>query len=344
MGGVEVSNHARVAAYVNNVGIPGVTMPTTCACSLLDDGFDTPFTDEAPWWEPTRPESAEFLGLYITDIEVPSTFSRDVSQVRRNGSQLSPLTMKGQLLQVSGIMNATSAEGMEYGQRWLREVLRGGTCNPFEAVNDTAIVLTSCPEESYEQDTAYRHYLNTGLVDGPVFGQIGNLPRNRAQSAAFILSSSFPYAYHAPTTCLDAEPLTGTLSCSLTTPAWMGEGAFTIDVTNTGTTDVTDLVIEGKISVDGTCPVTGDADLVPPSWTYTIPTLEPEDRVVIDGARLRADWYDASHKLARSALSLIDWEGPFVYPEVGPCTTMCLEISAAGGTAEVTVDTRLREA
>src|SRR5688572_7661461 len=43
----------------------------TCWCAALDgagdDGYLSPAADPAPWYESTRPESGEFLGLLLDD-------------------------------------------------------------------------------------------------------------------------------------------------------------------------------------------------------------------------------------------------------------------------------------
>ena len=109
------------------------------------------------------------------------------------------------------------------------------------------------------------------------------------------------------------------------------------------TTATTNIVITGQISLDGGCPVTGDGASVPPTFTYTIPTLAAEDRIVIDGTTRRITYYDASDKFATSGLPYITFSGPFIWPDVGPCTTMCLTITSSGGAATATVDSYLRE-
>lgn len=341
---MEIANHARVAAYVSNVGIPGADMPSSCACAVLDDGFDLPQTDPAPWYAETRTESAEFLGLYAASIVPQGTGSRSATPVSGRRSSLSRLKRKGRILQVAGLMQASTSEGMDYGERWLTEALRGGPCDDDGCPTVDLIILPACSEDGY--DDGFRTLVNVGLLEDPVFKQVGELPECHVQEASFLLMSSMPYFYHPATRELDAVVLTygEELAASLTTPDWMGEGTFVIDVTNVATTSTTDIVIQGQLSLDGSCPVTGDGTSVPPSFIYTIPELEPEDRIVIDGMRREVRLYDASTKTSTPDLTLIDWEGPFIWPDVGACATMCVTITGNGGDANVTVDSVLREA
>lgn len=350
--GVEVSNEVRVADYVNNVGVPHVTMSRECPCPALDfgyGGYDTPATDPAPWQEDTRPESNDFLGFRAEGIELPPVFSRNIKQRGGNGSAVSSLIAKGRVLGVSGSMWASSAEGMAYGERWLSEVLRGSPCVGGGCPADDLKILPACPElESYEDDRYFRTLVNVGVVDGPLFSPLQSPNHEHTiQQAAFTLVSTQPWLYHPPTRCLDAEILSpyyaGSLGCALTTPEWMGEGTFVIDITNIGTSNMEDITITGQISLSGSCPVSGTGTSVPYTFSYTIETLEPEDRIVIDGMRRQVRHYDASEKTAASGYSHITFTGPWKWPDVGPCTTMCLNIDTVAGEGEVTVDSVLRE-
>lgn len=348
LGGVEVSNGYRVATYASNIGVYGTTMGVDCQCPQLDDGFSTPTDDPAPWYEPTRPESADFLGFWMYGGELQPVTARSVGQNGHRSSTLSPLTMKGRILQGQGLMIATSAEGMYYGQSWLTEVLRGSPCADGDCPSDDLIILPACPElPGYDESRYFRTIVNAGVVDGPVFAP--TIRRQYiAQQASFVLASTQPWLYHPATRCLDAEILADyyaaqVLSCALTTPEWMGEGTFRVELENVGNMDATDITITGQISLDGTCPVSGLGTSVPPSWSYTIPTLAPEDKLVIDGARRQVLHWDASEKFYRNGLSQVDFTGPWRWPDVGVCTTMCMSIDIVQGEVATTVDSFLRE-
>lgn len=347
LAGQEVSNHARVANYINNVGLPVALydVPVDCACSALDTGFSLPTTDPAPWYEITRPDSADFFGFMAASVNVSPVASRSVQENGRWGSFLGPYRAAGRAVQVSGLMWARSAEGMAYGERWLTEVLRGSPCSNWDCPEDDIVILPACPEsEGYDSAPYFRTLVNGGLVDGPQFSAFSqSSPECIVQQASFVLVSSQPYLYHPPTRCWNQQSLATPLACALTTPTWMGEGTFRIEIENTDSTPTTDITISGKISLDGSCPVTGAGTSVPYSWVYEIPSLAAEDKIVIDGARRQVLYYDASEKYSKSGLPYITFEGPWKWPDVGPCTTMCLSVSASGGSATATVDSFLRE-
>lgn len=343
LGGVEIANDARAFAYIEAIGIPGAAVSTACPCSAYDAGYTTPLQDPAPWYEPTRPESADFLGFVAMPAALGDAYARGVKQSGNGGGFLAPLRLKARNVVVSGSLFATSAEGMAYGERWMMEVLKGSPCGAG-CPEDNLVILPACPESAtYDSDRYFRTLVSVGVTDGPIFASRGELPECLIQQVSFTLTANKPWLYFPADRCLDAQAITGTLSCALTTPEWMGDGTFVIEVENIDTTAVTDIVITGQISLDGTCPVSGAGTSVPPSFTYTIPTLAPEDRIVIDGARRQAHLYDASAKSSFSALPSMEWEGPFPWPDVGPCTTMCLTITTATGDATATVDAYLRE-
>lgn len=354
LGGVEVVNSVRTLAYLR-AGLGGsrhiASGAADCNCDvILDDlgitEFVAPITDPAPWYESSVDASNDFLGVMGTDIQSPSPMARSVSAGRRGGT-IGSMQLGPRQLQVTGLMYAASAEGMAYGERWLSEALRGSPCE-FGCPTDTAVILPACPTDAdpYTPEVYFRQMVGVGLIDGPVFTKVVS-SEWYLQQVSFNLMSSQPWLYHIANRCLDAEEIEGgydsPVSCSLETPEWMGEGTFRIDIQNTDVTDMTDITIQGQISLDGSCPVSGLGTSVPPTFSYTIPTLGPEEHIIIDGATRQISFWDASDKFYTQGLPYLDFDGPFVWPDVGTCTTMCLTVDADTGTGAVTVDTFLRE-
>lgn len=352
LGGTEIANSARVTAYARNLGYTGGTLSATCPCFLIDEDFVSPDVDPAPWYDITRAESEEFYGFYAWEMRLQPVLSRSARPTGRQGSVISPATMRGRQLQVQGALVASTMRGMAYGERWLAEVLRGSPCNQDDCPTDDMLILPACPpEDDYDDaDIWFRTLVDAGCVDGPVFSQIETLPECFVQGVSFNVVSSQPWLYHPTERCLDGDAIFpdyydgyygNPLSCSLTTPEWMGEGTFIIDVT--AQSDLTDLVITGRISLEDDCPVEDPATSVMPTFVYTVPEMKMDDRIVIDGMRKHAYYYDASEKFPRAALSRMSFDGPFIWPDVGTCTTMCVTLEVGSGEATATVDTVLRE-
>lgn len=339
LGSVEIANVARVTTYGSGEFFDA------CPCDVLDlVAYTTPEADPAPWYDATYPESADFLGFLPSSITLSSAGARGVTATGREGSFIGPEGLPGRVIEVVGWMVSRDVQSAWYGERWMTEALRGNRCEG--CAGDVLQLLPFCREEQsgIDLDDDFRTLVGAALVDGPRFSELSDDPSYVVQTVQFQFVASQPYLYHPAVRCLDAEPLLGTLDCSLTTPEWNEDGTFVIDITNDGTTAINDITISGRISLDGSCPVDPPGDSVPPSFTYTIDTLAPEDRIVIDGTRRKALYYDASAKTSSSALPYMTWEGPFTFPDVGPCTTMCLTIDepGTGVDALVTVDSYLR--
>lgn len=350
LGSVEIANLARSFAYANNVGgVAGFMPSSACPCGAYDEGdYTTPddtANNPAPWYDATRPDSEEFYGVLASNFRLSeSPLSREVSPKASVGSKVGPMRYSHRLLTLEGHVLASSPRGMAYGERWLTEALRGNPCADGSCAADDLLIVPACPSDPADYTGSFRTLVNVGLVDGPLFSpEVSN--EAVLQRVDFSLVAGLPWLYHPAQVLLNnVETNYGsTLNALLTTSEWMGDGTFYIKIANNGLNDATDIVITGQISIDGDCPVTGDATSVPPSFTYEIPSLLSGDSITIDGMRRRVTYYDASCKQASSGLPYIDFTGPWRWPDVGPCTSMCLSFDNADGDLTVYVEGRLRE-
>jgi hypothetical protein len=340
LGSTEIANLARVTTYGRGEFFDG-----GCDCPVLDlETYVSPEADPAPWYTADHPESADFLGFLPQSMTLSPPGGSSSTPVGNLGSFIGPEGLPGRILDVTGWLVARDSQSIWYGKQWLTEALRGSVCEG--CAGDTVQVLPFCRDGEDLTDD-FRTMVNAKKVgSGPQWVEVSDDPTYVILSGQFQLASRMPFLYHPAVRCIDEEVLMGAETCSLTTPGWTEEGTFVIDITNTGTNDVLDITITGQISLDGSCPVDPPGDSVPPSFAYTIPVLAPEDRIVIDGTRRQALYYDASAKTASSALPYMEWSGPFSWPDVGVCTTMCLSIEETGsgsGDGVVTVDSYLRE-
>lgn len=336
MGGYELANTDRASVYIRSGFLGGSYMAYCDECSAIDDTYSDPSTDEAPWYDGAFLGSDDFLGVLPLRIEPLETIGRTMGSRAGDGGVLSPLRLSPRVISFEGLLLARSGMGMAYGQQWLAEALSGTACRDG-CEGDEVIILPACPSDDYTpSDRAFRSLVGVGIVDRPVYAPLGGFPEYKVQQVAFQLAASQPYLFTLAEDII-SDDLSTNLAGAMTIPQWVDGGTFVIDITNEDTVDATDIVITGRISLDGTCPVSGLGSSVPPSWTYTIPTLAPGDRLVIDGRRRRVSYYDASCKTASPGLSLLTLdEGPVKQPDVGPCTTFC--VSATIGTGEVALD------
>jgi hypothetical protein len=195
-GTTEIANANRTLAYL--VGLPRISVGTSagCECAAVDDGpYTNPANDDAPWYEPTRPESAEFLGIMLDPMEFLPGWSRAVEQRPSGGARIGAPVLPGRTLAVEGVMFASSLPGMVWGERWLTEALRSG-CGDGCCTADVC-VLPSCPPVGVCADDYFRVVRDAALVDGPTFSPIV-ADRSAAQRVGFLLTSSSGYLFSEP--------------------------------------------------------------------------------------------------------------------------------------------------
>lgn len=130
--------------------------------------YTTPAADEAPWYEPSTPESGEFAGLYVEEITgFDSLVNRTVNDGALWGATLGGLTMKGRALTVTGWLRAGTCAGSEYGLHWLSEALAGTNSCDDCSVGDLIMLKSVPPSESASALDHMRVMHHVGLVDGP---------------------------------------------------------------------------------------------------------------------------------------------------------------------------------
>lgn len=341
LAGNELSNGARVHAYINEACPPGFPYFADCDCFVLDldETFVSPELDPAPWYVAANPESAEFLGFIADSIDLGATAARAVTPVDTGGAILGTIQETPRIIRVQGMLVATTAQGMAWGQRWLSAALRG-SCGGCSA--DTLDILSACPDESdYDPERFFRTLLKVGLTEGPRFAAPDPNDAARLATVDFTLTAGLPYLFGPAEACLDEVTLgTGEQDCCLVeTQAWNADKALRI-VVEAGILGAQDVDIELRPTFDGECP-TGPQM---PCAAYHLTALDPFDRLTIDGRLGEAVVRDATSKTDKSALSVLDFDGLLAYPIVAPCSRVCVCVTNNGGNAvTVTVESYERE-
>lgn len=220
-GCVEFANDERTLAYhrwacSNNLYPTGCT-PRIDLCPCDADAPDTPYsdpaTDEVCWYDPSVPESAEFLGVIVLNRVVRnSTFSREVSDNFIEGSILNRPTIKGRSFVFDAILLATSCEGMAYGKEWLRGVLEDAPCATQSSACESCFgkrmsIRTTCPAGDTTDDGLHE-WFGVGLVDGlqDDEDQPGRKCCCVRQQVSFTMQSESPWSHSTlPVTVCDQE-------------------------------------------------------------------------------------------------------------------------------------------
>lgn len=297
-----------------------------CYCADYDEGpYLSPEEDGAPWYSPDEPASADFLGFIPERVEVEPSLSRAVDEFSR-GAALGPQQAGGQRVAVSGLLFAASSDGMDYGTAWLRSQLAGALLDR----DRTLRFLPACPSDG--RDAAWRNLASVGLIDKPTIQPVQDgVPECVVSSAAFQLLSELPYLLTDTTALLDATVDDTTPQLVLASFASeLGDAAlrFTIDA-----------IVDAEIKVEafptsgGTCPSYAPS----PAWSWTA-TVGGGERMSVDGVAGVADLINPATLETLAGLDALDYDAPFVWPVLLPCTELCLRISATAGVADVLVE------
>lgn len=302
-----------------------------CYCADLDDGsnYESPADDPAPWYDAARPgASGDFLGIIFDVIDLAPAAVRSIAARSSGGGTMGRLRTRPRVVQFHGTMYAASARGMEYGRRWLNKALAGSMC--AGCGGDDAELLPAC---SAEGDSGFRTLHEVGLIDGPVFPAIDGVPPDTMTEVAFQLGAGNPYL-HAERA---SDSFTGGgFSTTLETSEWQGDTAVRLDVT--AVTDVSGLVIkampttsDGVYSENNTCA------------RYVIGQLSAGDTLTIDATNARVTLLDNTSKSEVSGFSSLNFDSPFPWLIIQPCSKVRLAVAAGSGTAHVVVTQSERE-
>ncbi|GAA2945951.1 MULTISPECIES: hypothetical protein [Streptomyces] len=175
-GGVEIANHARLAAYLESVGSPLDTV-TACGCETFDaalvgdDPYTSPEADDAPWYDPDVPESADFAGLLVLSVDGldDHPVERTVTRGAAGNAALGPARTMPRTITVTAVLLGATCCAVNYGLRWLGQALAG--CTGVGCGGDCLTLFTCCPDQIDDPDEFAARYRRTlrrvALVDGP---------------------------------------------------------------------------------------------------------------------------------------------------------------------------------
>lgn len=215
-GCVEFAHNARTKAYVawacrtgKFSGDPtGVTVKARSWCVCADDGsdFDNPIDDNACWYDPLIPESADFLGVVITGTTGfrASTYRRELEAAINAGSILGLPRIPGKQIVIEIELVATSQAGMSYGQEWLRRQFEddgrcpvdGASCASCQGQLLTARMF--CPTET-SIDDGLHSWAAAGTLDGFVMDEdefpLGRINCEKVKSGTITIGTERAESY-----------------------------------------------------------------------------------------------------------------------------------------------------
>lgn len=179
--GVEIINEARLSAYTSSLNIPGFQCDEcpTLRTSLEQAVYTTPAADNAPWYDPGIPESAQVAGFQIASITgLGSTARRNVDQLTRDGAVVGARRRAGREVGITIRAIAQNECAISYAVGWLARVLRGRDCrtvtNVFKptdtgttCASEQLCMLTCCPSVPADIAKYQVTLYNVGVTEGP---------------------------------------------------------------------------------------------------------------------------------------------------------------------------------
>lgn len=264
LGDVEITNSARTTAYMINGLRPRTMVVRECGCPNLremlgDDPYTRPEADLPVWVDPLVPESFEFGGLLVTEIEGLDVAPRTRVTTERigDGAVIGRSRLGARTITVTGLLVGSSCCGIDYGLRWLAAALDDPTrcstptqCGTSRECGGADLVyLTCCPDcedattpAEYAACAApyWRTLRDVALVDGPtptdyVGGGCGECASCPAREVQFTLIAGRPHALREAVvvtqgeTWLPTDPETPCVTWS-NDPACEPEGAECTEV------------------------------------------------------------------------------------------------------------------
>lgn len=213
--GNELVNNSRAATYAAALGITSVSCRGCDGLhrALYDTAYTSPDMDDAPWFDPTVPESKNFAGLLGLEVVglSKSVAARGLVPLTERGAALHPIRRPHREIQVRALMLAASRAALSYGTSWLASALRGGVCAPGCSGDDLCF-FTDCPpcpplpddpnvpDPCGDLATAYLRTLrNVGLLDMSELANIRKVSGGWLGEIVFTLAAGDPMIYREPT-------------------------------------------------------------------------------------------------------------------------------------------------
>lgn len=187
-GGTEIVNEARLAVYVKALSIPGFNCQECDGLAdALEETYVDPATDNAPWYDPAIPESAQVAGFQIVASDsgvgvqgLGDTGTRSVSEFARDGGVVGRRRRTTRTISFSVRAVASTECALNYATAWLSRVLRGQECSPISfdvtefippidiaCAGSQMCFLRCCPQTPEDIDTYLVTLFGVGVIEGP---------------------------------------------------------------------------------------------------------------------------------------------------------------------------------
>lgn len=182
--GTEIVNSGRLYAYANAYGLPVRCEPCWgLLYALGDDTYTDPVADDAPWYDPARPESARVLGFGGLDVIGFSSnpVARSPVELIDDGVAIGVLRRVQRDVALTVMVCALDECALAYAYEWLASALRGAQCPGGDCSGQELCMFACCPDDQappgYDWgEVELRRLYDVGLLDGPTQVEKAGVP------------------------------------------------------------------------------------------------------------------------------------------------------------------------
>jgi hypothetical protein len=236
--GVELTNHARVKAYAEMMGLSFFVEQNPCdgleeTLGSVDGGYYAgPYVSPAvdagalppdrkhPWYDPNMPDTGDFAGFYLLEWtnSDSSTVARTVTEATTPGGFASSFRPKSREMVLRGVLLGSTPDGALAGLSWLKTLVnKGDACDvggsqwlvqrTMDAFHTCPIPCVTAPGEP-DCYTSQRHtFANVTVLEGVEVLSNWNQPKCGAViEVQFTIVAQNPYLFGWP-----IYPLNGTV-------------------------------------------------------------------------------------------------------------------------------------
>ncbi|MGW1989568.1 hypothetical protein [Embleya sp. NPDC001921] len=194
----ELINSSRATVYSQLYCLPiecDACPELPCA---LDEEYTDPVTDDAPWYDPAVPASADVLGFMGLDVSgfQTSTFTRDPIPLIGDGSVLGVGRRSHRTIIYTVLMVVRDECALSYGLEWLAATLAGGCCDSG-CHGDALSTYACCP--TCDGCEELRYLYDVALMEGPSVESLEYLPEGGILARiTYTLVAATPFIYREP--------------------------------------------------------------------------------------------------------------------------------------------------
>lgn len=259
---------------------------------------DTIYRPEiAPWYSMRIPESAEFGGIWLMDVQGLDTLGveRNITEMVGDGGAAGPARTPSRAITFDAVLIACTNAGLTYGLEWLRSILRATN----DRTDGTLRYLSAHPGHStVDPDTLVREAHGVVLTEGPTIKEGFNPGNKRNQQATvyrvgWTLTATRPLSYSPPVSFpvvwdeIAVKPITWVHAANCRTPSDCAD--MPLMFSTECDLETIEIMTSPPPSCGGClpiCQVTERTFIVP---TFDHPLRTPETVVTLDIANTGAD-------------------------------------------------------